>query len=58
MGASHGGANESVIQMLSMIGNENNINHYIKKAKNKDDSFRLMGLGTGCIKIMIPELMS
>ena len=41
----HGGANESVIQMLRMIGNENNINKYKKKAKDKDDSFRLMGFG-------------
>ena len=44
-GPAHGGANESVIQMLRMIGNENNINKYIKKAKDKDDSFRLMGFG-------------
>ena len=44
-GPAHGGANESVIQMLKMIGNENNINKYIKKAKDKDDSFRLMGFG-------------
>ena len=44
-GPAHGGANESVIRMLSMIGNENNINKYIKKAKDKNDSFRLMGFG-------------
>ena len=44
-GPAHGGANESVIQMLRMIGNEKNINKYIKKAKDKDDSFRLMGFG-------------
>ncbi len=44
-GPAHGGANESVIRMLSMIGNENNINKYIKKAKDKSDSFRLMGFG-------------
>ena len=44
-GPAHGGANESVIQMLRLIGNENNINKYIKKAKDKDDSFRLMGFG-------------
>ena len=44
-GPAHGGANESVIQMLRMIGNENNINKYIKKAKDKHDSFRLMGFG-------------
>ena len=44
-GPAHGGANESVIRMLSMIGRENNIGKYIKKAKDKDDSFRLMGFG-------------
>ena len=44
-GPAHGGANESVIRMLGMIGNENNINKYIKKAKDKNDSFRLMGFG-------------
>ena len=44
-GPAHGGANESVIRMLSMIGNEKNINKYIKKAKDKNDTFRLMGFG-------------
>ncbi len=44
-GPAHGGANESVIRMLSMIGKENNIGKYINKAKDKDDSFRLMGFG-------------
>jgi citrate synthase len=44
-GPAHGGANESVIRMLRMIGKENNIGKYIKKAKDKDDSFRLMGFG-------------
>ena len=44
-GPAHGGANESVIRMLNMIGKEDNIGKYIKKAKDKDDSFRLMGFG-------------
>ncbi len=44
-GPAHGGANESVIRMLNMIGRENNIGKYINKAKDKDDSFRLMGFG-------------
>ena len=44
-GPAHGGANESVIRMLSMIGNEKNINKYITKAKDKNDTFRLMGFG-------------
>ncbi len=44
-GPAHGGANESVIRMLNEIGTEKNINKFIKKAKDSDDSFRLMGFG-------------
>tara|TARA_Y100001954_G_scaffold230225_1_gene277480 strand:- start:117 stop:1409 length:1293 start_codon:yes stop_codon:yes gene_type:complete len=44
-GPSHGGANEAVIKMLDEIGDLKNINTFINKAKNKDDSFRLMGFG-------------
>jgi len=44
-GPAHGGANEAVIKMLEEIGNVNNIQKYINKAKNKEDPFRLMGFG-------------
>ncbi len=44
-GPAHGGANESVIRMLNKIGKEENINKYIKRAKDNNDSFRLMGFG-------------
>ncbi len=44
-GPSHGGANEAVIKMLTEIGTTSNINKYIKKAKDKDDPFKLMGFG-------------
>ena len=44
-GPAHGGANESVIRMLNMISDEKNIKQYIEKAKDKNDSFRLMGFG-------------
>ena len=44
-GPAHGGANEEVIEMLQEIGSIKNIPHFIKKAKDKDDSFRLMGFG-------------
>ena len=44
-GPAHGGANESVIRMLNEINSEENISKYIKKAKDKDDPFRLMGFG-------------
>jgi len=44
-GPAHGGANEAVIQMLNEIGNIENITNFIKKAKDKNDPFRLMGFG-------------
>jgi citrate synthase len=44
-GPSHGGANEAVINMLKEIGDLANIPQYIKRAKDKDDPFRLMGFG-------------
>ncbi|SIS57033.1 citrate synthase [Neptunomonas antarctica] len=44
-GPAHGGANEAVLQMLEEIGDEANIPEFIKRAKDPDDSFRLMGFG-------------
>ena len=44
-GPSHGGANEAVLNMLDEIGSVDNIDKYIKKAKDKDDPFRIMGFG-------------
>ena len=44
-GPAHGGANEAVLTMLNEIGHKDNINEFIKKAKDKDDPFRLMGFG-------------
>jgi len=44
-GPAHGGANEAVINMLEEIGDEKNIPEFIKRAKDKDDPFRLMGFG-------------
>ncbi len=44
-GPAHGGANEAVLNMLRQIGDKKNIPEYIKRAKDKDDSFRLMGFG-------------
>ena len=42
-GPAHGGANESAIRMLYEIKDEKNIASYIKRAKDKDDPFRLNG---------------
>lgn len=44
-GPAHGGANEAVIQMLTEIGDVKNIPQFIKRAKDKNDPFRLMGFG-------------
>lgn len=44
-GPSHGGANEAVINMLKAIGSVSNVPDCIKRAKDKDKSFRLMGFG-------------
>jgi citrate synthase len=44
-GAAHGGANEAVLKMLEQIGDVSQIDKYIKRAKDKNDSFRLMGFG-------------
>ncbi|MCK8516854.1 citrate synthase [Methylonatrum kenyense] len=44
-GPAHGGANEAVLRMLEEIGDVRNVAHYIDKAKDKDDPFRLMGFG-------------
>ncbi|MBN8532242.1 MAG: citrate (Si)-synthase, partial [Alphaproteobacteria bacterium] len=44
-GPAHGGANEAVIRMLMEIGSFDRIPEFIKKAKDKNDPFRLMGFG-------------
>ncbi len=44
-GAAHGGANEAVLNMLEDIGDVSRIPEFIKKAKDKNDPFRLMGFG-------------
>ena len=44
-GPAHGGANEAVLNMLNEVGDKSRIPEYLKKAKAKDDPFRLMGFG-------------
>ncbi|NLY03894.1 MAG: citrate synthase [Campylobacter sp.] len=44
-GHAHGGANENVVRQLEEIGTVDNVDKYIKRAKDKNDSFRLMGFG-------------
>lgn len=54
-GASHGGANEAVLTMLAEIGSVENVDKYVAKAKDKDDSFRLMGFGHRVYKNFDPR---
>jgi citrate synthase len=44
-GPAHGGANEAALEMLQEIGSVDRIPEYIKRAKDKNDPFRLMGFG-------------
>jgi citrate synthase len=44
-GPAHGGANEACLTMLEEIGDVSRIGHYITRAKDKNDGFRLMGFG-------------
>ncbi|MDI1226899.1 MAG: citrate synthase [bacterium] len=44
-GPAHGGANEAVLQMLNQIGDKSRVPEFIKRSKDKNDSFRLMGFG-------------
>ncbi|MBF87510.1 MAG: citrate (Si)-synthase [Pelagibacterales bacterium] len=44
-GPAHGGANEAVIHMLNEIQKNGNVYEFIKKAKDPNDPFRLMGFG-------------
>jgi citrate synthase len=44
-GPAHGGANEFALKMLEEIGSVDRIPEYIRRAKDKNDPFRLMGFG-------------
>ena len=44
-GPAHGGANEAVLNMLAEIGTPENIARFVKRAKDPDDPFRIMGFG-------------
>ncbi len=54
-GPAHGGANEAVLKMLTEIGHKDRIPEFIKRAKNKDDSFKLMGFGHRVYKNFDPR---
>ena len=54
-GPAHGGANQACLEMLREIGSVNRIGEYIKKAKDRDDPFRLMGFGHRVYKNFDPR---
>jgi citrate synthase len=55
-GQLHGGANQSVLEMLQAIKNDGgDYNKFIEKAKDKDDPFRLMGFGHRVYKNFDPR---
>ncbi len=54
-GRAHGGANESVIAQLEMIGSVDKVDEFIRRAKNPEDSFRLMGFGHRVYKNFDPR---
>jgi citrate synthase len=54
-GPAHGGANEAVLNMLDEIQDESRIEEFIKRAKDKNDPFRLMGFGHRVYKNFDPR---
>jgi len=54
-GPAHGGANEATLNMLEEIGDISRIGEFIKRAKDKTDSFRLMGFGHRVYRNMDPR---
>ena len=54
-GPAHGGANQAALEMLREIGSVDRIPEYIKRAKDKDDPFRLMGFGHRVYKNFDPR---
>ncbi len=44
-GPAHGGANEAVLRMLNEIGTPDRVGEFVKRARDPEDSFRLMGFG-------------
>jgi len=55
-GPLHGGANQAVIEMLQTILDDGgNVEKYVRKAKDSNDSFRLMGFGHRVYKNFDPR---
>jgi citrate synthase len=54
-GPAHGGANEAVLDMLDSIGSVANIDKFLGRVKDKNDSVRLMGFGHRVYKNFDPR---
>jgi citrate synthase len=54
-GPARGGANEACLNMLEEIGDVSRVGEYIKRAKDKNDSFKLMGFGHRVYKNFDPR---
>ena len=54
-GPAHGGANEACLKMLEEIGDVSRVPEFIKRAKDKDDPFKLMGFGHRVYKNFDPR---
>ena len=54
-GPLHGGANQEVIEMLRKIEKDGNVQKWIDKAKDKTNSFKLMGFGHRVYKTYDPR---
>ena len=54
-GPAHGGANEACLNMLEEIGDVSRVGEYIKRAKDKNDGFKLMGFGHRVYKNFDPR---
>ena len=54
-GPAHGGANEAVLDMLDSIGSVGQIDKFLARVKDKNDSVRLMGFGHRVYKNFDPR---
>ncbi|WP_435594019.1 citrate synthase [Proluteimonas luteida] len=54
-GPAHGGANEAVLKQLAEIGDAENVDKAVARAKDKNDPFRLMGFGHRVYKNFDPR---
>jgi citrate synthase len=54
-GPAHGGANEACLKMLNEIGDVSRVGEFIKRAKDKNDPFKLMGFGHRVYKNFDPR---